>query len=274
MCSSTATEPTTRRRRRMVELMLANRSTWSTARESPQAASRIGRATRSATMLTRMVVVIFGNRIRDMLSGYRVFSRRFVKSFPGSRHGLRDRDRAHRTRARAAAADRRGRNTPYRDRPARLSKQAPHVQGRVPHPANDRAARQRGTAAPVLLERRRCSALTSVILAWPLLTIYLETGLVPRLPTADPRHGPHNPRVHERRRRPRSRYRDPWSAGAQPPALPWPARPDLPRTPSYGAVIRRARGNVRFITIRELVTSAGRIPAATRISVTKPDIVD
>ena len=33
-------------------------------------------------MLTGMVKTVFGNRIGDMLSGYRVFSRRFVKSFP------------------------------------------------------------------------------------------------------------------------------------------------------------------------------------------------
>ena len=31
---------------------------------------------------------MFGNRIDDMLSGYRVFSRRFVKSFPRSRGGF------------------------------------------------------------------------------------------------------------------------------------------------------------------------------------------
>lgn len=33
-------------------------------------------------MLTSLVRWIFGDRFRDMLSGYRVFSRRFVKSFP------------------------------------------------------------------------------------------------------------------------------------------------------------------------------------------------
>jgi glycosyltransferase involved in cell wall biosynthesis len=33
-------------------------------------------------MLTGMVGMIFGNRITDILSGYRAFSRRFVKSFP------------------------------------------------------------------------------------------------------------------------------------------------------------------------------------------------
>src|SRR5438552_1249377 len=33
-------------------------------------------------MLTGIVQTIFGNRITDLLSGYRAFSRRFVKSFP------------------------------------------------------------------------------------------------------------------------------------------------------------------------------------------------
>ena len=33
-------------------------------------------------VLTGVVARIFGNRVTDMLSGYRVFSRRFVKSFP------------------------------------------------------------------------------------------------------------------------------------------------------------------------------------------------
>ena len=39
-------------------------------------------------MLTGVVRLIFGNRITDMLSGYRVFSRRFVKSFPALSQGF------------------------------------------------------------------------------------------------------------------------------------------------------------------------------------------
>ena len=39
-------------------------------------------------MLTGMVRLVFGNRITDMLSGYRTFSRRFVKSFPALAHGF------------------------------------------------------------------------------------------------------------------------------------------------------------------------------------------
>ena len=38
--------------------------------------------------LTRMVCWIFGDGITDMLSGYRVFSRRFVKSFPALSSGF------------------------------------------------------------------------------------------------------------------------------------------------------------------------------------------
>jgi glycosyltransferase involved in cell wall biosynthesis len=39
-------------------------------------------------VLTGIVRWIFGNRLRDMLSGYRVFSRRFVKSFPALAAGF------------------------------------------------------------------------------------------------------------------------------------------------------------------------------------------
>jgi glycosyltransferase involved in cell wall biosynthesis len=39
-------------------------------------------------LLTALVAWIFGNRLTDMLSGYRVFSRRFVKSFPALTTGF------------------------------------------------------------------------------------------------------------------------------------------------------------------------------------------
>lgn len=40
------------------------------------------------TTLTGVVRYVFGNRISDMLSGYRAFSRRFVKSFPALASGF------------------------------------------------------------------------------------------------------------------------------------------------------------------------------------------
>ena len=39
-------------------------------------------------MLTSMVKYIFGNRVEDMLSGYKILSRRFVKSFPALSNGF------------------------------------------------------------------------------------------------------------------------------------------------------------------------------------------
>src|SRR5262249_7289608 len=39
-------------------------------------------------LLTWLVAKIFGNRLGDMLSGYRVLSRRFVKSFPALSTGF------------------------------------------------------------------------------------------------------------------------------------------------------------------------------------------
>jgi glycosyltransferase involved in cell wall biosynthesis len=39
-------------------------------------------------LLTGLVARVFGNRLRDMLSGYRVMSRRFVKSFPALSSGF------------------------------------------------------------------------------------------------------------------------------------------------------------------------------------------
>lgn len=52
-----------------------------TRRETEDAAYRAGHRFGNR-MLTGAVRNIFGNRIEDMLSGYKVFSRRFVKSFP------------------------------------------------------------------------------------------------------------------------------------------------------------------------------------------------
>ncbi|MFX5610739.1 glycosyl transferase, partial [Acinetobacter baumannii] len=39
-------------------------------------------------LLTQCVGVIFGQTFKDMLSGYRVFSRRYVKSFPAHSMGF------------------------------------------------------------------------------------------------------------------------------------------------------------------------------------------
>ena len=56
-------------------------------REAEQEAYRTGHRFGNQ-MLTGMVRYIFGNRVQDMLSGYKVLSRRFVKSFPALSGGF------------------------------------------------------------------------------------------------------------------------------------------------------------------------------------------
>jgi glycosyltransferase involved in cell wall biosynthesis len=74
---------------RMAELLVADGLDMVTAtRQSTlQAAYRPGHRAGNL-VLTSIVQYVFGNRTSDMLSGYRAFSRRFVKSFPALAHGF------------------------------------------------------------------------------------------------------------------------------------------------------------------------------------------
>ncbi len=134
-------------------------------------------------LLTGTVAAIFGNRIRDMLSGYRVMSRRFVKSFPALAAGFETETEltVHALELRLPIAEI---DTPYRDRP--LGSQSKL------HTFRD-GFRILRTIVKLVKEERPFAffsgtavvlAANSVILAWPLVVGYLETGLVPRLPTA------------------------------------------------------------------------------------------
>ena len=134
-------------------------------------------------LLTGTVGVVFGDRIRDMLSGYRVLSRRFVKSFPALAAGFETETEltVHALELRLPIAEI---DTPYRDRPAgSQSKLRTFRDG----------FRILRTIALLVKEERpmlffstvgSLLAATSVILAVPLLSDYLATGLVPRFPTA------------------------------------------------------------------------------------------
>ena len=134
-------------------------------------------------LLTGMVAWIFGNRFSDMLSGYRVMSRRYVKSFPGAVGGFRNRNRIDRACAGTAHADRRNRHALQRQA-RRFGQQAQHLPRRVPHSVDDHRAGEGRTADAVFLAARVVLAAFSLALAMPILIEYVETGLVPRLPTA------------------------------------------------------------------------------------------
>lgn len=133
--------------------------------------------------LTWIVATVFGSRITDLLSGYRVFSRRFVKSFPALAGGFEIETEltVHALELRMPIAEV---ETPYSSRPSgSASKLNTFRDGwRILRTIllltkNERPLQFFGSIFAVL-------ALTSTVLAWPLVLTYLDTGLVPRFPTA------------------------------------------------------------------------------------------
>ena len=134
-------------------------------------------------MLTSFLASLFGRRFTDILSGYRVFSRRYVKSFPALATGFETETEltVHALTLNLPIAEM---DTNYYTRlEGSVSKLATYRDGfRILRVMlillkNERPAFFFGILALLL-------ALTSVGLAVPLVTTYFETGLVPRLPTA------------------------------------------------------------------------------------------
>ena len=134
-------------------------------------------------MLTGCVAYLFGRTFTDMLSGYRVFSRRFVKSFPALAKGFETETEltVHALGLRMPVAEI---DTPYKSRPeGSFSKLSTYRDGvRI----------LRSIVRLFRLERPRfffgligaVLAVLAVVLAVPLAITYVQTGLVPRLPTA------------------------------------------------------------------------------------------
>jgi glycosyltransferase involved in cell wall biosynthesis len=134
-------------------------------------------------VLTSFLSSLFGRRFTDVLSGYRVFSRRYVKSFPALSTGF--------------------------ETETELTVHALTLGLPIAEVESKYFARPKGSASKlntfrdgfrilrvilILLKNERpfwffgmlavVLALASVTLATPLAITYLETGLVPRLPTA------------------------------------------------------------------------------------------
>jgi glycosyltransferase involved in cell wall biosynthesis len=134
-------------------------------------------------MLTGFVSFIFGRTFTDILSGYRVFSRRYVKSFAAHSAGFEIETEltVHSLALRMPVAEV---STVYRSRPeGSVSKLNTYRDG----------LRILGTIFRLFKSERplaffsifaTASALLSLALAEPLIETYLHTGLVPRLPTA------------------------------------------------------------------------------------------
>ena len=153
-----------------------------TPQEVAAAAYRPGHQFGNA-VLTGMVRWVFGDRISDMLSGYRVFSRRFVKSFPALASGFETETEftVHALELMLPVGEV---PSTYKERPAgSTSKLNTYRDGfRILRTIVTLVQRERPlmffSAASALL------LLLALILAAPLISTFLATGLVPRLPTA------------------------------------------------------------------------------------------
>lgn len=134
-------------------------------------------------LLTGIVARIFGDRIGDMLSGYRVFSRRFVKSFPALSGGF-EIETELTVHALELAMPVSEVKTAYKDRPVgSTSKLRTYRDGfRILRMILLLVKEER----PLVFFSSFAGVLQilALLLAIPVIATWLETGLVPRLPTA------------------------------------------------------------------------------------------
>lgn len=133
--------------------------------------------------LAALVRGLFGNRVSDVLSGYRAFSRRFVKSFPALAGGF-EIETEFTVHALAL-------RLPVDELPAGYRMRPPGSRPRLRTLAD--GLRILRTILLLLKEGRPLGffavagsvlLLAALVLGTPVVTTFLHTGLVPRLPTA------------------------------------------------------------------------------------------
>jgi len=134
-------------------------------------------------LLSSMVCMMFGNRCRDVLSGYRVLSRRFVKSFPALSEGFEIETELtiHALELRMPMAEV---DTAYKARFAgSVSKLRTYRDGvRIFWSILYLVKEER--PLPFFGAIFLALALLSAAISFPIFITYFETGLVPRFPTA------------------------------------------------------------------------------------------
>lgn len=150
--------------------------------DQSQAAYRLGHRTGNR-MLTGFLSSTFGHAFKDILSGYRVFSRRFIKSFPVLSDGFEIETElavyALELSLPVAEVE-----TPYYARPegsfSKLNtwRDGFRILGTMLKLYRSERPLRFFTVIGILL------ALAAITLAIPIVVTFIETGLVPRLPTA------------------------------------------------------------------------------------------
>jgi glycosyltransferase involved in cell wall biosynthesis len=149
-----------------------------TARDAYRAGHVLGNK-----LLTGLTALMFNVRLLDMLTGYRIMSRRFVKSFPftSTGFGIETELTVHAVRLLMPMVEV---DTSYKERPAgSVSKLSTYKDG----------FRILFTIISLVREERpfiffgalfALFAIASLILGIPVVLEFLQTGFVPRLPTA------------------------------------------------------------------------------------------
>jgi glycosyltransferase involved in cell wall biosynthesis len=134
-------------------------------------------------VLTQSVTKIFGGKFTDMLSGYRAFTRRYAKSFPALSQGFETETEltVHALELRMPYGEV---STAYGERPeGSESKLSTYRDG----------FRILGTIVRLFMREKpliffgliaACFFVVSILLSLPVFYVYMQTGLVPRLPTA------------------------------------------------------------------------------------------
>jgi glycosyltransferase involved in cell wall biosynthesis len=133
--------------------------------------------------LSYLVCRVFGNRVSDVLSGYRVFSRRFVKSFPALAVGFETETEftVHALELKMPigelATSYRGRAAGSRSKLHTLSDGLRILRTIMMLVKQERPLQSFGLTGAILLA-------AGLGLGLPVILEFLNTGLVPRLPTA------------------------------------------------------------------------------------------
>ena len=169
---------------RMIERLLSDHLDMVVGFRVDQAEAAYRRGHRTGNrMLTGFLSTVFGEAFADVLSGYRVFSRRFIKSFPVLSDGFEIETEltVHALELALPVAEI---ETPYYPRPAgsfsKLNtwRDGFRILGTILKLYRSEKPLRFFTAIGIFL------TLVSIGLAIPIVITYLEQGIVPRLPTA------------------------------------------------------------------------------------------
>ena len=169
---------------RLIEVLLANSLDMVNAVRVPTSTKVYRRGHKFGNaLLTWVVATVFGGHVTDMLSGYRAFSRRFVKSFPAVSSGFEIE-----TELTVHALELR---LPVAEIPVRYKERSEGSKSKL------KTYRDGILILRVILRLIKeekpleffgwifvALALSSVVLELPVISVFIKTGFVPRIPTA------------------------------------------------------------------------------------------